>query len=441
MTPEDWARERKVQFIAQEALAGATDFPGSYGIDFGRLERRVPAFVLRPRSVDDLADCLCFLGAERLSYKLRGTAHTPGGEVLTESAVIDLTELTGIVADDPMTDEITVLGGTSWLAMWEHLQAQGRRPQTLTEHPRVTVAGSLTVGGIGDSSHLHGPQVAGVRRLLLVTPDGERHDVRPGHPLFDHALCGHGQLGALAEVTLASWRRPAILTGVILEWDTLEAFLRDALLIMAERLYDYLRPRLRWRVGNRVSAICGNLDETMWTTDPARHRLRPAAASHIEQVDILKAARQEVAGRFAAFGPCAEVVLPYPDGLETLRTLDRAVVTTGLWRRLPRGSALMLVGGTSGLPLSPFQAPRCLVLALRPEPTTLADAHACQALVRELAELALAGGGRLYLSSFPLRGDALERQLGDGARSLAALKTAVDPALLCNRGNLYGWEP
>src|SRR5262249_12589501 len=110
-------------------------------------------------------------------------------------------------------------------------------------------------------------------------------------------------------------------------------------------------------------------------------------------------------------------------------------------RPLRGGWWWMLGRGRRALPLSPFVAPRCVVLAIRPEPPTLAEARACEPFLRAAAEEALAAGGRVYLSSFPLAGAALARQLGDGARSLAALKAAVDPAGLCNRGNLHGWEP
>ncbi len=99
-----------------------------------------------------------------------------------------------------------------------------------------------------------------------------------------------------------------------------------------------------------------------------------------------------------------------------------------------------MLPGTPGLPLSPFAFERCVVLALRPEPTTLGEALALQPMLARLADDALAAGGRIYLSSFALAGEARARQLGDGAATLAVLKQRVDAAELCNRGNLFGWR-
>ncbi len=443
--PRAWAEEHGIAFASSEELARSDHFRDNPCLDFGRLVRRVPAFVLSPRTLEQLAECLRHLAATGRPYKLRGAAHSSGGEVLTDGgAVVDLGALSGIVADDPGAEEITVLGGTTWLAAWEHLATQGRRPLALTDNARTTIAGTLSMGGLGDASHLHGAQVAGVRRLVVVTPDGVRHDVRPGDPLFDHALCGHGQLGALAQVTLATWRRPSTLVARVLHWGTLDEFLADAATVAARGLYDYFRGRLVWGdFRQRVWAIAARpADDARASGDAAAGDIRPAARSRAESLDFLAHARPDPVAMWTFYAPCVELVFPYPGALAALRRVDAAVaVTPAVNHHLPRGSSLMFVPGTRGLPLSPFQADRCVVLALRPEPPTLEDALACEPLLRDVAEETLAAGGRVYLSSFPLAGPALDRQLGDGARSLAALKAAVDPAGLCNRGNLHGWEP
>ncbi|HKA91589.1 MAG TPA: FAD-binding oxidoreductase [Haliangiales bacterium] len=444
MPPRAWAGSHGIPLAVSDELPPGDDFRDNPSLDFGRLVRRVPAYVLRPRSTAQLAECLRHLAAAGTPYKLRGAGHSSSGEVLTDGgAVVDLAGLAGVVADDPAAEEITVLGGTTWLAAWEHLAAAGMRPPAVTDNPRTTVAGTLSMGGVGDASHLHGTQVAGVRRLVLVTPDGARREARPGDPFFDHALCGHGQLGALAEVTLATWRRPSTLVGRVLQWGTVEEYLADAATIAARGLYDYLRGRLVWDDFRcRVWAIAARMTADGSAGDETLDHIRPSAKSRVESLDLLAHARVDPIALWTFRAPCVELVFPYPEGLAALRRVDAAVAGAAAVRRhLPRGSSLMLVPGTRGLPLSPFVAPRCVVLAIRPEPPTLAEARACEPFLRAAAEEALAAGGRVYLSSFPLAGAALARQLGDGARSLAALKAAVDPAGLCNRGNLHGWEP
>jgi FAD/FMN-containing dehydrogenase len=393
-------------------------------VDFGGLVRRVPSSVHAPTSVDELAACMREL---RVPFKLRGAAHSASGEVLTDHAVIDLSRLAGVIADGE--DEITALGGTTWLALWEHLAARGRRPLTLTDNPRVTLAGTLAVGGVGDASHLFGPQLAGVRRLVLVTPDGARHSLAPGAPLFDHTLAAHGQLGAIAEVTLTTRRAPSTIHARLARWGALDAYLEDA----AATTGDFLRGRVVWHEGMvRAWAIVG---DSQAAPAPPRHAITTTDA---ELLDVLAQMRPDPSALYRPFNPCLELVLPFPDGLVALRRIDTQLARGDLVRHLPRGSSLQLVRGTN-LPLSPFRAERCIVLALRPEPPTLADAHACEAPLRALADEALASGGRVYLASFQLAPDALAAQLGDAARTLAELKRAVDPDLRCNRGSLHGW--
>ncbi len=425
-----WAEQQGIALIA----------PGERGdldpsVDFGRLACRVPAFVLRPSTIDQVCACLRWLSEQRVPFKLRGSAHTASGEVLSDGgAVVALDRLAGIVADNG--EEVTALGGTTWLALWEHLAASGRQPLALTDNPRTTLAGTLAVGGVGSASHLHGPQVAGVRRLVLVTPDGERRAVGPGDPYFAHALCGHGQLGAIAEVTIATWRCPSVITGRVLSWGTLDAFLAAADEAIAHRRYAYLHGRAVWNEGMvRVWAACAH-------AGPGEVSARDTiAASAVESFDLLAHARIDPSERWASYNPCVEVVLPYPTGADALRRIDTAVARGPLVRYLPRGSSLAVVPGTRDLPLSPFRADRNIVLALRPEPPTHAEALACEPHLRAIADEALAAGGTVYLASFTLAADALARQLGDGARTLAPLKAAVDPHALCDRGNLFGWEP
>ena len=433
-----WAADHGIAVTGPEDCRGE-DIAANPCIDFGRLERRTPRFVLRTTSAEQVAASLAYLAGRRLPYKLRGAAHSPGGEVLSEGgAVVDLGGLSGIVAEGD--DEITALGGTTWLALWERLAPTGRRPLGLTTNPRVTVAGLLSVGGVPDTAHLHGAMVAGVRRLVLATPRGELRPVAPGDPLFDHALCGHGQVGAIVEATVATWPRSHVLTGRVLRWDRPDQFLADAEIVLERRLYDYFRGRLEWRwPAPRVWALAGQLVKEAPLDDPGLAQLRPRQVSPVERFDLLAHAVANPVAHLRYFAPCVELVYPYPDGIDAFRRADAFVVQSRLNEHLPRGASLMLLPGTRGLPLSPFQSPRCLVLVIRPEIHRIEDARTCDARLERLAEDALAAGGRVYLTSFPLSRVALERQLGPAAATLATLRRELDPDGLCCRGNLFGW--
>ena len=426
MLPRPWAH-------------AAGDFRRDPRRDFGGIVVRTPARVLQPTTVAELAACMRALRESRTPYKLRAAAHSASGEVLTAGgAVVDLSALTGITADDPDAETITALGGTTWLAVWEHLATSGRRPLTLTTNPRTTLGGTLGAGGVGDASHRRGPQVAGVRELVLVTPDGERHTARPGDPYFALALCGHGALGAIAEVTLGTVREASTLTGRVLRWSHLDRFLGDA--VALGDACSHIRARLVWADGlTRVWAIVGTPGEVERALPIDAAQLLGASA--VETVDLLAHARIDPAPAWARYNQCVELVLPVPAGIPALHAIDAAIARGPLARYLPRGASLALVAGTPELPLSPFRTAMNVVLAIRPEPPDLAQARLCEPALRELATLALGAGGRIYLASFGL--DAAQRaiQLGEAEAELAAAKRAVDPDGLCNRGNLHGWEP
>ncbi|MGE5182179.1 MAG: FAD-binding oxidoreductase [Acidobacteriota bacterium] len=412
-----------------------TSFGDDPSVDFGGLVRREPAVVHAPATTDELVACMRALAAAGTPYKLRGAAHSASGEVLSDGgAVIDLRRLAGVVADDPAREQVTALAGTTWLALWEHLAAQGRRPLTLTDNPRVTLGGTLACGGVGDASHLVGPQVAGVVRAVLVTPDGARHALARGEPLLDHALCSHGQLGVLAEVTLATRRASSTVHGRLVQWGSLAAHLDD----VAALRHDYVRGRVVWTEG-LVRAVA-----FVACSEPAAELPVPRdaiATSETVAIDMLDRMRGDPSALYPAFNPCIEVALPYPAALPALQQLDTLLARSALLRWLPRGSSLALVAGTRGLPLSPFASERNVLLAVRPEAPTLADAQACEPVLRAIADLALAAGGRVYLASFQLAADALARQLGAAGPALAQLRRAVDPGGLCNRGSLHGWQP
>jgi hypothetical protein len=406
-------------------------FREDLSVDFGGLVRRVPAEVVAPATVDELAREIARLAAAGTPWKLRGAGHSAFGETLTEHTVIDMRGLTGVVADDPAAETITVRGGTTWLDVWEHLAPQNRRPLTLTTHLRVTVGGTLSMGGVGDATHLHGLQATTVRRALFITPDGARHELAAGDALLDHALCSHGQLGAFAEVTLATRRAPITITGRVYRWDTLDAMLDD----IAPLEHDYVRARVVWNEG-AVRAWALVCDSHARDLPPPR---RAVAQSELETIDLLAHSRIDPAPQWVQHNPVLEAVLPYPGGLPALSRIDHALATGPLTRFLPRGSSLQLVP-RAALPVSPFRAAMNLVLVLRPEPPTLADALACEAPLRALADEAYAAGGAIYISSFAPSREQLAAQLGAGAASLAHHKRTVDPSSLCNRGSLFGWE-
>ena len=436
-----WATARDIAITwPDEYVRDPNAFHDNPCIDFGRVVWREPQFVLRPRTLDQLADCMAMLCERAIPYHVRGAGHSSGGQSLSDGgAVIHTSLLSRIVEDRPDAEQIVVEGGTWWLTVIEHLQAQGRRPVVLTGNPRVSVAGTLSAGGFGDTSHLEGLVIHTVDAITLIAPDGTRHALRRGDELFQYALAGRGQLGVIADATIRTVRKPLQVGLRYVRWGSLDDFVRDSAIIARHRLYEYVRARLFWAKREYVDAALGNFGGEPPTSDHATGLLRPLPATSVEVRDLLAELRRAPEGNeWTLPTPAMEVALPLPDGMNVWPRLRDLVVKGGLVPFLGRGTSVMVLPPEPDLPLAPVAARQpALLIALRPE-IPAARARELLPALRAIGELALAAGGRIHLISIELDTPrVLERQFGDAiAARFRALKARVDPLGLCNPGLL-----
>jgi len=432
-----FAADAGVEMLAGEELAAMCtgNFREDPSIDYGRYMRRVPHAVLRPRDRAALAGCMRFLFAAGIRFKTRGAGHSSGGQaLLDDGVVIDLRHLSRVVSDDG--DTITVEGGMWWLALVEHLHAQGRRPRSITANLRSCVAGTLSVGGFGDSSHLWGLQINHVERMTLITPDGAVHALGRDDELFRYSLAGRGLLGVIADVTLQTMRRPWTMMGRMMRWASLADFLRDHQIIVEHELYDFLRARLRFVNGRfEVVAHLGRTSANPVLEDPGGAALRPADATPPELIDLHRLLAAERPEDPMVACPAVEFVLPLP--LPALwDDLAQHIAAAGIPALQPDGHSVMVVARDDRLPLAPLPAATSVMVALRPK-LPAPDARALIPALRAIGRRALELGARMYLMSIEIEEPHfLERQFGEHLVRLRELKAAVDPRGLLNAGLL-----
>ncbi|WP_147339452.1 FAD-binding protein [Actinomadura spongiicola] len=172
--------------------------------DFGGIVERSPVRVVRPGSAREVARAVREAAAQGLDVVPRGLGHSTYGQSLTAGVSLDLRELTGV---EVRARDAVVAAGTTWRELLAATLPHGLTPPVLTDHLDLTVGGTISAGGVGGTSHLHGTQADKVRALAVVsnvTGDGEpvrcSRDVRP--ELFDAVRAGLGRHGVITEATI-----------------------------------------------------------------------------------------------------------------------------------------------------------------------------------------------------------------------------------------------
>lgn len=169
--------------------------------------------IARPGDAREVAAVLVRASAQRVPVRVRGQGHgDPARPAASgEEVVLSTERLTRILAVE--SDRVTVEAGVTWRALAGELQrtSKGRLPPVLTGFLPATVGGTLATGGFGKGSHRHGLQIDHVLGMTVITGDGRRVQCAPMQAgwLFDAALGGLGQMGVIADVTLALVAHPA----------------------------------------------------------------------------------------------------------------------------------------------------------------------------------------------------------------------------------------
>jgi cytokinin dehydrogenase len=237
-TSDPTAAEGALQSL-QAALGGRISLDpevrARYRSDFGRLVDRLPGAVALCASAEEVAEVVHACRELRVPIVPRGQAHTQTGQATSEGGVVlDTAPLNRIHAIDAEGLTATVDGGVVWRDLVVATTAQDLVPPVLTNNLGVTVAGTLSMAGLGVASFRYGTQADNVLELEVVTGEGEvvvcsrqRH-----RELFDVVRCGLGQFGIITRATLKLRRCRPRVRMFTLVYDRLDLFMEDARRIM-----------------------------------------------------------------------------------------------------------------------------------------------------------------------------------------------------------------
>ena len=219
------------------ALSAAAD-------DFGHLIHRTPRYVLKPASVADISAIVAWAASQGLKVAARGQGHSNYGRPMVQGGVvIDMSALSKIHSIAP--DRIVVGAGAKWSAVIDAALARGLTPPVLTAFIELSVGGTLSVGGIGGTSHLYGMQTDNVLELRVVVADGRELtcSATQNADLFDAVRAGLGQVGIITRATLKLKPAPARVRRYQLFYPDQAALTADQRRVLHERRFQHIQGR------------------------------------------------------------------------------------------------------------------------------------------------------------------------------------------------------
>ena len=176
--------------------------------DFGGVKRAQPNAVLSACSGEaDPGALIAAAGQHGDQVTLRGAGHSCNGQTVTNGLLLENFsphEAAGPHIVDVGDGYVELPAFLSWYAVERELNTRGRAVPVLTDYLYMSVGGTLSVGGLGLNSIVHGLQVDQVRRIRLIDGQGTaRWCSTEEHPeLFRFALGGLGQVGFIDRAIL-----------------------------------------------------------------------------------------------------------------------------------------------------------------------------------------------------------------------------------------------
>jgi cytokinin dehydrogenase len=203
--------------------------------DFGRIVDRLPGAVAHCTDAAQVAEVVRYCRAAGLPVVARGPGHTQTGQSTTDGGVlVDTSAMQRIHSID--RDGLTAVcdGGVIWRDLVAATVPLGLVPPVLTNNLGVSIAGTLSVAGLGVASFRYGTQADNALELEVVTGSGEivtcsRDENRD---LFDVVRCGFSQFGIITRATLRLRRCKPNVRMYYLLYDDLGTFMDDAAEIM-----------------------------------------------------------------------------------------------------------------------------------------------------------------------------------------------------------------
>ncbi len=177
--------------------------PGEKWRNWGRSASVRPQRIEFPSTTDAVRRAVQAASRRGMRVKAVGAGHSFTGIAVAPGVLLDLTDLTGLVAVDRERCRVTLRAGTRLHQIPRLLARHALAMPNLGDIDEQSIAGAISTGTHGTGARFGGiaTQVVGA---VLVTADGELLTVDDSHDseLLPAVALGLGALGILVEVTL-----------------------------------------------------------------------------------------------------------------------------------------------------------------------------------------------------------------------------------------------
>jgi FAD/FMN-containing dehydrogenase len=221
---------REIKEALGERILLDPEVRDQYRSDFGRLVDHEPGAVARCTSAEEVAEVVRFCRDKHIPIVPRGQAHTQSGQATSRGGIVLDTSSMAVIHDiDEAGETATVDGGVVWRDLVAATLPLGLVPRVLTNNLGVSIAGTLSMAGLGVASFRYGAQVDNVVELEVVTGAGEIVTCSPtqNRDLFDVVRSGLGQFGIIVRAKIRLRRCKPRVRMYYLLYDDLATFMAD----------------------------------------------------------------------------------------------------------------------------------------------------------------------------------------------------------------------
>ena len=213
--------------------------------DYGGVVRRMPRAMVRARTAEDIVRVVAYANGRHIKVAMRGQGHSLSGQALIEDGIVINSSALNAV-ESRSDDTLDAEAGALWGDVAKAALARGRLPPVMPDAMMLSVGGTLSVGGMGETGFRCGAQVDHVLALDVVTGTGQLVTCSASHEaeLFHMTLGGLGQCGIIVRARLGLAPAATFVVTHALSYLDLAALLADQARLADSEAPDLLNGRL-----------------------------------------------------------------------------------------------------------------------------------------------------------------------------------------------------